>query len=255
MAVTTDSFTEGRLRERLGEAPPRREDGTYLLAGANLARLSLTKAQLHGADLRAASLLGCDLMRADLGGADLRGADLSDSKLQLADLTLADLRAALLRNAVLNGTKVYGARFAGANLSRALLRGVALWETDLEPGDLEAAGEVDFADALRAADPGLDSVVKALDWMTLIGGDHERYALQQLLRQRAWRRWQRRVRDVVRAIDQRIGPLSSRSISLAAPSQATDRSVSRAATPAEGAGPRSLSRLPGEAGAEPAEES
>lgn len=225
MAVTTDSFTEGRLHQRLGRVPPRRPDGAYELPGANLARLLLSKAQLAGANLQGASLAGADLRRAALTDTDLRRADLAAARLQQADLRRADLREANLRLAVLDSTLVSGARLAGANLEGATFRAVALWETDLTPTDLVGA-RVWLHEAIAAVEPSRVGADAALEWCAALGDSAVRATLRQLLNDRRWRRRLAALTDAIRAIETRIGPLS-------------EASISRAGGPAPGA--RSLS--------------
>ena len=243
MAVTTDSFTEGRLTERLGQAPARLPDGAYDLSGANLSRLSLTKAQLAKADLRGATLRGADLMRACLAGANLQGADLADAKLQQADLCGADLRCANLTRAVLNGTAVTAAKLAAATLHGTVFRGVALWETDLVPDDLTGVTSCDLCDALALLEPPDEHLTAALAWCSALGGLDEKLLLRRRLKERRWRGHLARLKAALQAIEQRIGPLSGASISRARPGTVNERSISQADRPEDRPGPRSLSRL------------
>ncbi len=229
MAFNTDQLTEGRLIARLGVAPARLPSGAYDLRGANLARLSLTKAHLAGACLVGASLRGCDLAGADLNSADLRAADLSQAKLQRARLVAARLEAADLRGAVLTASRLTTANLAGAQLTGAVIGDANIWDTDLQPADV-AGADLDLAAglAVEATDLSLTDVRALLAWCGELGADPERQVLQRALADRTWRRWRRQVQAALRAIDQRLGPLSASSLSLAeAPQPLTDASLSR----------------------------
>lgn len=242
MAVTRDSFTEGRLRQRLGADPVRHLPDGYELAGANLARLGLSKAQLDGSDLRGANLRGADLQRATLIGADLAGADLSEALLQDADLSRADLSGANLSRAVLDGTIVLGARLDGARLTGAVCRGVQLWQAHVEPGQA-AECQVSLA-ALFEAELDAQQVLHLLAWTAVYGGDAERCAMRRCLGERRWRAYRRELQEAMGAVDARIGPLSNASLSPAQPGgPASERSLSQAPDPHGSAGASSLSWL------------
>ncbi len=242
MAVTRDSFTEGRLRQRLGADPVRRTPAGYELAGANLARLGLSKAQLDGSDLRGANLRGADLQRATLAGADLAGADLAEALLQDADLTNTDLRGANLSRAVLDGTLVAGARLDGACLTGAVCRNVKLWQAGLDPEHARDC-QVSLA-ALYEADPQPTQVRHLLDWTAVYGSDAERVALRRCLGERRWRPYRDELLRTMGAIDARLGPLSNASLSPATPgSKADGRSISQADNPEQAPGQSSLSWL------------
>ncbi len=230
MPVTTDSFTEGRLTERLGQPPARLPDGAYDLRGANLARLSLVRARLAGADLREANLAAIDLQRADLAGADLRLADLSDARLQRADLSGARLAEARLRRTVFNATRVAGARLAGALLEQTTFHEVALWETDLTPDGLAAATVSGLGAALARTEPAAFEAA-ALGWLARLGADPERVILRELLADRRWRGRRAAIRQALRELDRRLGPLSAASLSRAEPGASAERGVSRTDAP------------------------
>lgn len=242
MAVTRDSFTEGRLRQRLGADPPRRQPDGFDLPGANLARLGLSKARLDGSDLHGANLRGADLQQATLAGANLAGADLGEALLQGADLTRADLSNANLSRAVLDGTVVAGAIFTGTCLSGAVCRNVALWQAGLTPQQM-----VDCSVALAGlleSEPEPTQVPDLLAWTAALGTDAERWALRHCLAERRWRPWRRALSEALGALDARLGPLSKASLSPAQPGSAADeRSLSQAANPQRDAGGRSLSWL------------
>jgi uncharacterized protein YjbI with pentapeptide repeats len=242
MAVTRDTFTEGRLRQRLGADPPRTESGAYDLRGANLARLSLSKARLEEADLTRANLRGADLQRARLERAVLIGADLSEALLQDADLSGADLRSACLHRAVLDGTRVKDARLGDTDFEGARLRNVALWETGLTPADVAGAASIELAGFLRGA-PGDLAVEEWAAWCGLVGRQPEQWALRDALKEAAWRPWRELLRQTLRDLDGRLGALSEASLSRAAPRGADERSLSRAADPQSTPTERSVSWL------------
>lgn len=227
MAVTPDSFTEGRLRRRLGTPPARLSDGAFSLPGANLARLSLSKAQFAGADLRGADLHGCDLTRANLLGASLLVADLSGAVLHQADLRGADLREADLRRAALSGTAVTGSRWHGVRLDGAVLRDVAVWHCDLALEQAEVCGSVTLGSALRDLTRDDEAVPLALAWCRRHGTPADLPVLRARLHDRAWRAWRKQLQLVVAELDRRSGAISRAAISRAAPEAANPRSLSR----------------------------
>lgn len=243
MAVTPDSFTEGRLRRRLGAAPARRPDGSLLLAGANLARMSLTKAQFAGADLRGCSLAGCDLTRAVLRGADLRAADLGEAKLHQAELDSADLRGADLRRAVISGASLIDSRWAGARLDGAHLRDLAPWRCDLRPENVLAAATVELGDGLETCDPDTADIATALEWCIRFGDARHLQALAKLRGRRTWKPLHELLDTAGRLLQQRLGGVNPASLSRVAPEPANPRSLSHAEPSLEVAWRDSLARL------------
>lgn len=241
MAVTRDSFTEGRLKQRLGVDPPRLASGAYDLRGANLARLSLTKARFEEADLSRANLRGADLQRARFEGAVLLGADLSEATLQDADFTGADLRSANLSRAVLDGTRLKDARCDDVELTGARLRNVMPWEAGLTPASV-AEATLELA-GLFSGDPLLIEVSELLHWCVLLGTQAEQWALRDALVDRRWRSWQSDLKGALGDLDRRLGALSDASISRVDPHRAEQRSLSRSADPQATPAGRSLSWL------------
>ena len=231
MALTRDSFTEGRLRQRLGADPPRLTPTGYDLAGANLARLGLSKAQLDGSRLLGANLRGADLQRASLVGACLAQADLSGALLQDANLTRADLNGANLTRAVLDATLLDGATLSGARLTGAEVRNVALWRAGLAPDEVIEA-VISLAGLFAPeVDPDPNDVPHLLHWVARVGMADERWAMRRCLSDRRWRPWRDGLRQAMGAIDARVGPLTNASLSPARPAQASDASLSQADDP------------------------
>jgi uncharacterized protein YjbI with pentapeptide repeats len=87
------------------------------------------RAVLAGHDLAHLSLVGVDMSHADFTGSCFFGADLSGSRFDCATLFACDFRQANLENASLVRADLRGCFFAGANMA-----GANLFEADLRPG-------------------------------------------------------------------------------------------------------------------------